>query len=811
MIEYVLIGLIIAGALIGGSMLMSSESGNGAIGYEYLDNGSILHFWNLHDDYYINVSSGIQLTNHYQEWWTHNYFCGGLKLQSGWEYYCTDILPFTWGISTDNSTYFNYTGYRDVTKILGGKTYTVRFAVRYHLKADDTYLSVQPYAKNIGNINIPLDTGFAWHIRDIQIANDTENDWAYINNTQYWLNESISVVFTNLSDVEVFLHDANGEWLWLNWSGRLNYKYAIKSEGGQYNAPNTLFINAGKLDTGQEKSTTFGWIDALCNWNCVHDAPSGQQDLEVGDTYTHTAKITFSGTCSTSHTLEAQYNDSATSSGYIKITQNTNISTTSTNPQSGLLCRFGTCGPYSWILKAEEDNQDEGMYKTRTKCSFNGGEIKYATGNDVNITTPPPAACNYVELSSSLTLTADNSSCFNITADDITLDCDNYMLFATEQLNDYAVIAEGRDNITVKNCYMKNWSLAIKLSNTPNSLIDNMTIYNTTDFSSEDVSAVGIYINASDNMTITNINITKMETDSSSTSACYHASVIRGIYIDSSSNITITNATFDDINGTYTGDTSPEEGCQSGEVQTGETIRFWNSGNITITNVNINDSYYGIYSHTSSSDSYVYDSKISLIEYKDVRLYYATLYLYNTTFNDSQTLLAGTAKLYVYQYLRANITDSSFSPIDSADVNFTDAFNTVTQNTTDANGLTDWVLLQSFNETSTLITYFTPYNISAWKSGYNLNWTTTNLNESHTVLVMLSSAAVSTCIYGDSGNWEIDCTENCTIENNYDLNGNNITATGLGNITVSANLTNVDMFIKDNNCLIIKGVGYEIS
>ena len=400
---------------------------------------------------------------------------------------------------------------------------------------------------------------------------------------------------------------------------------------------------------------------------------------------------------------------------------------------------------------------------------------------------------------------------FNITADDITLDCDNYMLFATEQLNDYAVIAEGRDNITVKNCYMKNWSLAIKLSNTPNSLIDNMTIYNTTDFSSEDVSAVGIYINASDNMTITNINITKMETDSSSTSACYHASVIRGIYIDSSSNITITNATFDDINGTYTGDTSPEEGCQSGEVQTGETIRFWNSGNITITNVNINDSYYGIYSHTSSSDSYVYDSKISLIEYKDVRLYYATLYLYNTTFNDSQTLLAGTAKLYVYQYLRANITDSSFSPIDSADVNFTDAFNTVTQNTTDANGLTDWVLLQSFNETSTLITYFTPYNISAWKSGYNLNWTTTNLNESHTVLVMLSSAAVSTCIYGDSGNWEIDCTENCTIENNYDLNGNNITATGLGNITVSANLTNVDMFIKDNNCLIIKGVGYEIS
>jgi len=47
-----------------------------AVDYEWID-AETLHFNNSEDDYYINMSSGIQLTNHYQDYWSRNIFCGG--------------------------------------------------------------------------------------------------------------------------------------------------------------------------------------------------------------------------------------------------------------------------------------------------------------------------------------------------------------------------------------------------------------------------------------------------------------------------------------------------------------------------------------------------------------------------------------------------------------------------------------------------------------------------------------------------------------------------------------------------------------
>jgi hypothetical protein len=42
------------------------------IGYELIDNGKVLRIWNNYDSYYFNTTSGIQLTNHYNEYWSHN-------------------------------------------------------------------------------------------------------------------------------------------------------------------------------------------------------------------------------------------------------------------------------------------------------------------------------------------------------------------------------------------------------------------------------------------------------------------------------------------------------------------------------------------------------------------------------------------------------------------------------------------------------------------------------------------------------------------------------------------------------------------
>ena len=230
------------------------------IGFELLENNTVAHIWNPDDDYFFNHSSGIQFTNHFNEYWTHNIFCAGYKHPvDGWKYDCNDALPFTWSKSTDNATYVNITGYKD--KTISGRT--IRFAIRYHLKLNDTKLSIILYEKNIGSLDVPYDTGFAWRVNDIKISNDVENDQLLVNRTYYWLNESLDLRFTNMNQSEYVVVDYNKpNYLILQWNENLNYFLDAKSTA-QYNAPITLGINAGTLSVGQSKTTTMYWKDAV--------------------------------------------------------------------------------------------------------------------------------------------------------------------------------------------------------------------------------------------------------------------------------------------------------------------------------------------------------------------------------------------------------------------------------------------------------------------------------------------------------------------------------------------------------------------
>ena len=114
------------------------------VGYVYLDNGKVIHFWNQEDDYYLNTTSGIQFSNFYQNYFTRNIFCGGAKINNEWKYYCNDALPFMLNIATDNSTYINITAYNDTT-IQNKK---LRMLMRYSLKRTDTNLTILGSLKN---------------------------------------------------------------------------------------------------------------------------------------------------------------------------------------------------------------------------------------------------------------------------------------------------------------------------------------------------------------------------------------------------------------------------------------------------------------------------------------------------------------------------------------------------------------------------------------------------------------------------------------------------------------------------------------
>ena len=101
------------------------------IGYEFLDNNSVVHIWNTQYDYFFEKDAGIQLTNHYNDYWSKNIFCIGYYNNDEWnKIKCSDELTnFNKNIQTDNLTYVNATLWKDIE--YGG--YDLRLGVNYYL------------------------------------------------------------------------------------------------------------------------------------------------------------------------------------------------------------------------------------------------------------------------------------------------------------------------------------------------------------------------------------------------------------------------------------------------------------------------------------------------------------------------------------------------------------------------------------------------------------------------------------------------------------------------------------------------------
>jgi hypothetical protein len=240
------------------------DDGLPEIGYELLDNDEVLHIWNKYDSYYFNTSSGIQITNHYNEYWSHNVLMLGYYNNDQWNLiYRTDELSgFTKTIDSDNETYVNITLWKDLTY----QGYDFRLAIRYYLGVNDNELTIIPYIKNIDDEDIPYNLGFAWEIKDIQIDMTTSDDYIVINGTSYFLNQSLDETYKNIITpcfyIREDINSFESESLYLRWNENLNYIVRVESRDGQYNAPVTLGIKIGTLNIGQEKSTSLFWHDA---------------------------------------------------------------------------------------------------------------------------------------------------------------------------------------------------------------------------------------------------------------------------------------------------------------------------------------------------------------------------------------------------------------------------------------------------------------------------------------------------------------------------------------------------------------------
>jgi plastocyanin len=233
------------------------------IGHELLDNNQILYIWNKYDHYYFNTTSGIQLTNHKDDYWSHNVMMLGYYNNDQWNliYRTDELTGFTKNIESDNQTYVNATIWKD----LSYQGYDFRLAIRYHLGKDDTDLTVIPYIKNLGS-SIPYTLGFGWELKDIQIDMTPENDYIEIDDTSYYLNSTLDNSYTDLDETRFTIKEDitpnKSESLYMIWNNTLDYKVTVHSQANQSNAPVTLFIKIGTLNSGQEKYTELLWHDA---------------------------------------------------------------------------------------------------------------------------------------------------------------------------------------------------------------------------------------------------------------------------------------------------------------------------------------------------------------------------------------------------------------------------------------------------------------------------------------------------------------------------------------------------------------------
>jgi len=125
--------------------------------------------------------------------------------------------------------------------------------------------------------------------------------------------------------------------------------------------------------------------------------------------------------------------------------------------------------------------------------------------------------------------------------------------------------------------------------------------------------------------------------------------------------------------------------------------------------------------------------------------------------------------------IAANVTDDGIIDTVLANITFpnsTSQLLTLTNQT-----------LNKYNNSFTIPNLAGQYNIT-----FIVNDTYGNLNNTETTYFVIP--ALDTCIYPGSGNWNVLCSDNCSITSLTNIQGNNISIIGTGTFTTTANITN---------------------
>lgn len=254
------------------------------LGATYIEKiGDVFHIWNNIDHYYIN-ETGMQITNHFNEYWSNNVWGLRIKVGGTWYLRWAAGMSWTWVNTTDaNHHWVELNG----TAHYEEGIYNATFRVRYYLADSDKRIQVSLGLRNDGaDID---DISFGWLTRDVQVGGDTANDqceitlWADVtNHTKGWyqkfynLNQSGTVSYdeTEMALRQFSVYDALQEsslhfyWDEYGWKDYVqhNMSFLLFLDSthlpAQDNGVALLYLNIGSFDNGQTAYTNFWWIDA---------------------------------------------------------------------------------------------------------------------------------------------------------------------------------------------------------------------------------------------------------------------------------------------------------------------------------------------------------------------------------------------------------------------------------------------------------------------------------------------------------------------------------------------------------------------
>ena len=545
-----------------------------SIGITYNSTTKVYDLFNDYHNFYVNGTSGDGLSNVPEEFWSKNILCVKASMISGltisYPVQCFDKLSWIWQNVSDNKTFANLTG---VAKWGIAKDYAVKITMEYYLTANDSRIQITPTIQNVGNRS--TTAWIIWRVHDIKISNTKENDHITVLNNgteeSYLLNESLNLSYASLDNRTYFLADwVAGGWAQTWWESDI-YELNIYKNKTEYNAFVDLSFPMGTLGytgtTSTKTSSKMWWEDALCTYGCTMSAPT---NIAINQLATFTWSGYYgiiAGTCPPTSNIYAEFYNTS----WYSATATSNISiTTGTNPQAG-----GNGQTKTWTGKGT----DLGDYFVRLRCSvFGYGSV--ATGSSaVNVSAVPPLTCQ--QLSTNLTLTASNQTCYNVTSNNTIINCAGYTLYGDNTTPGF-IIENGNNNVSISNCKLYGFTQTFRVSKATMLRFNNLTMldnnYSVTSGTFDD--AVGFKLTDASDVVINNVTqyaFGVFRNGASNTGGLGY--FLLGLRVN---NTIVANVISENNTGQYS--TSAGEGTT---LSYGRALRFTTSVNLSVSNASV--------------------------------------------------------------------------------------------------------------------------------------------------------------------------------------------------------------------------------